>query len=57
MNGAIPQGQISIQDIFALYHMLTSINDPTENCNKAKANLETIILAFTESLGPLGAKQ
>lgn len=58
-NNAQPQpsGQISIQDIFGIYAMLNGITDPSANIKKAKENIETIILAFTQSLGHLGAKQ
>lgn len=55
MNNHSPppqQGHIAIQDIFALYALLAQIPNPSENANKAKANLETVILAFTKSLGP-----
>lgn len=47
-----PTGHIAIQDVFALYALLAQVTNPTENCTQAKANLETVILAFTQSLGP-----
>jgi hypothetical protein len=60
-NNSPPQqslsGQLSIQDLMGIYGFLNTITNPSEKIIEARANMENIILAFSQSLGPIAHEQ